>query len=146
MNYRKCFTEKFRPITKYRFRRRIKTSKQVLAAIQAGLVQSAHDVAEGGLAVAISESAIGANGLGATVKLDGEATAALFAESQSRFVITVKRENKEAFEKAVEAIQVGEVTNTNEVTIHNEENEVLLTANVDEMRKAWKGAIPCLLK
>ncbi|MDF4740487.1 hypothetical protein P3530_24385, partial [Vibrio parahaemolyticus] len=66
--------------------------------------------------------------------------------SQSRFVITVKRENKEAFEKAVEAIQVGEVTNTNEVTIHNEENEVLLTANVDEMRKAWKGAIPCLLK
>ncbi|CEY76728.1 Uncharacterised protein [Streptococcus pneumoniae] len=46
----------------------------------------------------------------------------------------------------VEAIQVGEVTSTNEVTIHNEENEVLLTANVDEMRKAWKGAIPCLLK
>lgn len=80
------------------------------------------------------------------MKLDGEATAALFAESQSRFVITVKRENKEAFEKAVEAIQVGEVTSTNEVTIHNEENEVLLTANVDEMRKAWKGAIPCLLK
>ena len=72
------------------------------------------------------------------MKLDGEATAALFAESQSRFVITVKRENKEAFEKVVEAIQVGEVT-TNEVTIHNEENEVLLTANVDEMRKAWKG-------
>lgn len=117
----------------------LKRQKQVLAAIQAGLIQSAHDVAEGGLAVAISESAIGAKGLGATVKLDGEATAALFAESQSRFVITVKRENKEAFEKAVEAIQVGEVTNTNEVTIHNEENEVLLTANVDEMRKAWKG-------
>lgn len=124
----------------------LKRQKQVLAAIQAGLIQSAHDVAEGGLAVAITESAIGAKGLGATVKLDGEATAALFAESQSRFVITVKRENKEAFEKAVEAIQVGEVTNTNEVTIHNEENEVLLTANVDEMRKAWKGAIPCLLK
>ncbi|CRH97610.1 Uncharacterised protein [Streptococcus pneumoniae] len=61
-------------------------------------------------------------------------------------MITVKRENKEAFEKVVEAIQVGEVTSTNEVTIHNEENEVLLTANVDEMRKAWKGAIPCLLK
>lgn len=79
------------------------------------------------------------------MKLDGEATAALFAESQSRFVITVKRENK-SVRKAVEAIQVGEVTSTNEVTIHNEENEVLLTANVDEMRKAWKGAIPCLLK
>ena len=80
-------------VTKYRSRRKLKRQKQVLAAIQAGLVQSAHDVAEGGLAVAISESAIGANGLGATVKLDGEA-AALFAESQSRFVITVKRENK----------------------------------------------------
>jgi phosphoribosylformylglycinamidine synthase len=124
----------------------LKRQKQLLEAIQAGLVQSAHDVAEGGLAVAIAESAIGAKGLGATVKFDGEATAALFAESQSRFVVTVKREQQEAFEKSVEAIQVGEVTNTNEVTIHNEENEVLLTANVDEMRKAWKGAIPCLLK
>ncbi|MDR4196669.1 phosphoribosylformylglycinamidine synthase II, partial [Bacillus cereus] len=87
--------------------------KAVVEAIQAVLVQSAHVVAEGGLALAISESATGAKGLGATVNLDGEATAELFAESQSRFVITVKRENKEAFEKAVEAIQVGEVTSTN---------------------------------
>ena len=31
----------------------LKRQKQVLAAIQAGLVQSAHDVAEGGLAVAV---------------------------------------------------------------------------------------------
>ena len=53
---------------------------------------------------------------------------------------------KKHLRKLYDAIQVGEVTNTNEVTIHNEENEVLLTANVDEMRKAWKGAIPCLLK
>ncbi|WP_255396042.1 AIR synthase related protein, partial [Bacillus sp. S2-R3J1-FB-BA1] len=35
----------------------LKRQKQVLAAIQAGLVQSAHDVAEGGLEVEISERA-----------------------------------------------------------------------------------------
>lgn len=38
---------------------------QILATIKNGLVSSAHDVAEGGVAVALAESVIGAKGLGA---------------------------------------------------------------------------------
>jgi phosphoribosylformylglycinamidine synthase len=120
--------------------------EQLLAAIKAGLVQSAHDVAEGGLAVALAESAMGAAGLGAAVTVTGENVTALFAETQSRFLVSVKREHKEAFETAVEATLLGEVTETNELMINNDENESLIHVNVDEMRTAWKGAIPCLLK
>lgn len=123
-----------------------KRQKQLLSAIQDGLVQSAHDVAEGGLAVAVAEALIGAKGLGANVKVTGEAVAALFAETQSRFVVSVKPENKEAFEQAVEAYLIGEVTNTNELVIQGEEEQVLVQASVDQMRDAWKGAIACLLK
>jgi phosphoribosylformylglycinamidine synthase len=123
-----------------------KRQKQLLSAIQDGLVQSAHDVAEGGFAVAIAEALIGAKGLGANVKVTGEAVAALFAETQSRFVVSVKPENKEAFEQAVEAYLIGEVTNTNELVIQGEEEQVLVQASVDVMRDAWKGAIACLLK
>ncbi|WP_249650982.1 AIR synthase-related protein, partial [Lysinibacillus sp. D4A3_S15] len=48
----------------------------LLKAIKAGLVQSAHDVAEGGLAVAIAEKTFSANGLGVDVALTGSATTA----------------------------------------------------------------------
>lgn len=65
--------------------------QNVLAAIRAGLVASAHDLAEGGLAVAIAESAIGSNGLGADIKVSGNPVSALFSESQSRFLLTVKK-------------------------------------------------------
>ncbi|OES45314.1 phosphoribosylformylglycinamidine synthase subunit PurL [Domibacillus iocasae] len=116
----------------------------LLAAIQSGLVQSAHDISEGGFAVALVEKLFG-TGLGANVSLEGEATAALFAETQSRFVVTVKAENKAAFESAIQdAKQIGEVSvePVVSITINGEE---VVQAPVNELEDAWKGAIPCLL-
>ncbi|MHB9025783.1 MAG: phosphoribosylformylglycinamidine synthase subunit PurL [Armatimonadota bacterium] len=62
----------------------------VLEAIRRGLVAGAHDCAEGGLAVTIAESAI-AGGIGANVdvSLAERADYSLFAESQSRIVLSV---------------------------------------------------------
>ncbi|MEO4055587.1 phosphoribosylformylglycinamidine synthase subunit PurL [Solibacillus sp. CAU 1738] len=118
----------------------------LLSAIRDGLVQSAHDVAEGGLAVALAETTFAANGLGLNVTLEGSATTALFSETQSRFVVTVKQENAASFEKVVvDAKKVGVVTNDAKLTI-NGENAVLIEGTVEEFRSAWKGAIPCLLK
>ena len=77
--------------------------KAILDAIQAGLVASAHDLAEGGLAVALAESAISSEGLGAKVEVTGNAVSALFSESQSRFLLSVKKEDKDAFEKLTDA-------------------------------------------
>ncbi|WP_274308281.1 phosphoribosylformylglycinamidine synthase subunit PurL [Solibacillus daqui] len=118
----------------------------ILAAIRAGLVQSAHDVSEGGVAVALAEKTFAAKGLGIEATLTGSATTALFAESQSRFVLTVKAENVEAFEAIVIDVQkIGTVTEDAKLTI-NGETGVLVDGTVEEFRSAWKGAIPCLLK
>src|SRR5690606_5251001 len=71
-----------------------------LALIREGLVRSAHDVADGGLAVCLAESAI-FGGLGAEISLhrpDAMRTdALLFGEAQSRIVLTV---DSEAVERA----------------------------------------------
>ncbi|MEB2281313.1 phosphoribosylformylglycinamidine synthase subunit PurL [Lysinibacillus xylanilyticus] len=117
----------------------------LLKAIKAGIVQSAHDVAEGGLAVALAETTFGANGLGLNVTLTGSATTALFSETQSRFVVTVKEENVAAFVEIVkDAMKIGVVTNDALVKIDGD-NGVLVEGTVEEFRSNWKGAIPCLL-
>ncbi len=118
----------------------------LLAAIRAGLVQSAHDVSEGGVAVALAEKTFASALLGVNVTLPGSAVTALFSESQSRFVVTVKEENAAAFEEMIkDAQKIGVVTEEAKLTI-NGDNGVLIEGAVEEFRSAWKGAIPCLLK
>ncbi|WP_338594184.1 phosphoribosylformylglycinamidine synthase subunit PurL [Bacillus safensis] len=119
----------------------------LLAAIQNGLVQSAHDVSEGGLGVALAESTFGTDGLGAHIRIDLNSEASLFSETQSRFVVTVKPEHREAFAAAVkDAKEVGTVTNDGVFTVKNQEGQQWIHAAVNELERAWKGAIPCLLK
>ncbi len=119
--------------------------KELLTAIQTGLVQSATDLSEGGFAIALCEKAFGAEGLGAGVTISGSAVTALFSETQSRFLVSVKEENATAFEKAVaDAIKIGVVTDSNRIVI-NGDNGTLIDGTVDELRSAWKGAIQCLL-
>ncbi|AMQ05044.1 MULTISPECIES: phosphoribosylformylglycinamidine synthase subunit PurL [Sporosarcina] len=119
--------------------------KELLTAIQAGLVQSATDLSEGGFAVALCEKAFGTEGLGAGVTVSGSAVTALFSETQSRFLVTVKEEKASDFEKAVaDAIKIGVVTDSNRIVINGEDG-TLIDGTVDELRSAWKGAIQCLL-
>lgn len=118
----------------------------LLQAIRAGLVQSAHDVAEGGLSVAIAETTFGTK-LGVDVTLEGSATSVLFSESQSRFVITVAPEKAAQFEEVVaDAKKVGVVTEEATIKINAANNDLLIEGAVAEFQDAWKGAIPCLLK
>ncbi|MEM5017488.1 phosphoribosylformylglycinamidine synthase subunit PurL [Metabacillus indicus] len=119
---------------------------KVSAAIRAGLVASAHDVAEGGLAVAAAESTFGTNGLGAHLTVDGEATVALFSETQSRFILTVKPEHKTAFEELTGAALIGRVTGDGIFTVKNGAGDFLVQAEAAELEAAWRGAIPCLLR
>ncbi|WP_141430365.1 phosphoribosylformylglycinamidine synthase subunit PurL [Bacillus sp. 03113] len=122
-----------------------KHQQSVLEAIRAGLVASAHDLAEGGLAVAAAESLFSSKGLGANITVSGNAVSALFSESQSRFLLSVKKEHQEEFERVVGATLIGEVTDSSVLQISNEK-ELLINKQVDELKNAWKGAIPCLLK
>ncbi len=67
--------------------------RTVLAAAQERLLRSAHDVAEGGLAVALAECSFGGPRLGARVEIErGMRTdALLFGESASRMLISLRR-------------------------------------------------------
>ncbi len=121
--------------------------KQLLTAIREGLVASAHDIAEGGLSIALAESLFGNENLGANVKLKGDAVIELFSETQSRFLVSVPYEKKEQFESIVtDALCIGEVVSGSDLVVANAENEVLIKESVKELEAAWKGAIPCLLK
>lgn len=78
----------------------------VLTSIRGGLVRSAHDLSEGGLAVALAESCI-SGGIGANVELSANglrSDVALFSESQSRIVLTAAPERAEEL-KALIAYQ-----------------------------------------
>jgi phosphoribosylformylglycinamidine synthase II len=73
----------------------------VLAAIRQGLLSSAHDCADGGLAVALAECAVwGEVGLdAAALAVAGRLDAALFGEAQSRIVVSLPPEHLPALER-----------------------------------------------
>jgi len=120
---------------------------QLLAAIQSGLVQSAHDVSEGGFAPALAECLFGTENLGANVVLKGNPVTALFSETQSRFIVSVKKEHQQAFQKLVdEAVWIGNVTDDKQMAVKGENGETWIQADTEECETAWKGALKCLLK
>jgi len=127
-----------------------KTSQQaVLSAIKAGLIKSAHDVSEGGIAVALAESLFTTK-LGANVDLPFDDEMLIFSESQSRFIVSIAPENKEAFEKISNATYMGVVTNSDRLFIAGRGYEKNGTGTIDipvsVLQKRWEEAIPCLLK
>ncbi|MDT2658329.1 phosphoribosylformylglycinamidine synthase subunit PurL [Enterococcus hulanensis] len=118
--------------------------ESVLSAIKAGLVASAHDCAEGGLAVAIAEAAFN-NQLGVDVEA-AMPVENLFAETQSRFVLSIHPEDQAAFEALVgeKAVKIGKTTNTGELKVTADGGEIkVATQKAEEL---WEEAIPCLMK
>lgn len=116
----------------------------VTAAIQAGLVQSAHDCAEGGLAIALAESAFDKGfGLNVTVSLPA---AQLFSETQSRFVLSVAPDKQAAFEALVgaAATAIGEVTADGQIRMQAQDDTIEMP--LTEVKLKWEEAIPCLMK
>lgn len=119
----------------------------LLEAIRAGLIESAEDIAEGGLAVTLAESVVRAKELGANVIIDGDATVALFSESQSRFVVTVKEANIEKFEAlGFDAKRIGNVTNDKRLVISHEDEGEIINESVAELGAIWKESIANSLK
>ncbi|HZG78088.1 MAG TPA: phosphoribosylformylglycinamidine synthase subunit PurL, partial [Paenibacillus sp.] len=125
--------------------------KAVLSAIQGGLVASAHDLSEGGLAVALAESCI-SGGLGANVDWTVSGLrndVALFSESQSRLLLSCRPDQADALqmhlvEEGVRATRIGTVGGDKlNVTVNG---AVALDIAVEQLEKTWKDAIPCLMK
>ncbi len=123
-----------------------KLQQTVLGAIRDGLVASAHDLSEGGLAAALAEAGFG-RGLGADVTFETNLRPdlALFSESQSRILLTAGAEKAEglaAFLKAagVPVQRLGTVGGDRlKVSVGG---HVAIDAAVADLRAAWSQAIP----
>jgi len=122
----------------------------LLGAIQQGLVASAHDLSEGGIAVALAESCI-SGGIGASAALTSELRPdhLLFSESQSRVLLSSKPEKAVALqawlsEQGVVNAVIGEVKGSGlSINVNGKSG---INAPVKQLEKVWKDAIPCLMK
>jgi len=79
-----------------------KVQEMILKAIRAGWIQSCHDLADGGLAVALAECCVmdknNSLGLKAQISSDLPGHVLAFSESQSRFIISISPDNISHFE------------------------------------------------
>lgn len=119
-------------------------------AVRAGLLASAHDLSDGGLAAALAESSI-TGGLGAQVMLPGHPRPELplFGEGPSRVIVSVDPAEKDKLAKMagelnVPLLPLGQVSGDH-LVIRVGFVEAI-TAAVTEMKKIFEGSIPWLME
>jgi phosphoribosylformylglycinamidine synthase subunit PurL len=110
-----------------------------------GCLSTAHDLSEGGLAVALAEAAMG-GGLGAVLRVGLEG-ADLFSETQARAVVACKpaaleRVLRAAEDAGVPAEEIGEVGGE---TLDLQTGADRLTAPVADLHRIWTTALPLAL-
>jgi phosphoribosylformylglycinamidine synthase subunit PurL len=124
----------------------------LVALAEAGTVRSAHDLSDGGLAVALAESCFASNGLGASVEFDAEANAefALFGERGARAMLTVAPEEVAAVlatarQYGLGARHIGKVTDGNVLRIQYK-GVVVISAPVPTLKDPWALSLEHNLK
>lgn len=127
-----------------------KVQELCLYGIKQGIIKSAHDTSEGGLAVALAECCMQSEdkeNIGAEIELTDEIRldALLFGETQSRIIITVSPERVKELEGVAGSIGtpvtvIGRVGGEKLVIRHK--TTVLIDMPVDLMADTWRNAMP----
>ncbi|MFT5646296.1 MAG: phosphoribosylformylglycinamidine synthase II [Aureispira sp.] len=117
----------------------------VMKANAERLIESSHDLSDGGLAVTLVESAFGGEfGLEANLDTLGDFSdvVKLFSESHSRFVVSIRPENKAAFEAIFgdKAFFLGEVKTEKNINITSNNNN-LIDLPTETLLEAWAGGL-----
>jgi phosphoribosylformylglycinamidine synthase II len=112
------------------------------AAASDGVLASAHDLSDGGLAIALAESCL-RGGRGCTVTLPGDAFTALFSESAARAIVSVRPGSEAAFAAlaqahGVPATVLGHVGGDS-LTIEGQ-----FSIPLDELTDVWTSTLPAL--
>ena len=126
--------------------KKLQSYKALSKAIHSGLVRTAHDCSEGGVAVAIAEMCIGGR-TGAAIDIDGPGDAnvwgRLWGESLGRIIVGVKQSNKEEFRNVMKGTPItylGETTESDTLVIYDGD-EVIIESQVESIVSAWKGKL-----
>ena len=119
----------------------------IRAFIEAGIVESAHDLSDGGLAVALSESSTYAIGAKVTVPGSGRAEFALFGEAPSRILVSVSdagRAREIAAKFQVECPAIG-VTMKERLQI-GYDSKMLIDLSTSDLQQAFDSSLRRLLQ
>ena len=125
--------------------------KALVEMIRAGLVDSAHDCSEGGIAVTLAESAF-AKDVGAKVDLASQGLPAefvLFGEDASRVLISCDRSNLSRIQQlgvkyGISADVIGEtVSRQLEITL---DGKTVVSAPISELRGVYESALEMALR
>jgi len=125
--------------------------RTIIDLIDKGLVDSAHDCSDGGLAVALAEKAV-PKGIGAKVNLQSSGLTGdymLFGEDASRIVVScdpqsVARIKQIAEKNGISAEQVGETGSEQlEISI---DGQVAVSAKVSELNEIYENALSSALR
>ena len=100
--------------------------KVCLESIKKGIIKSAHDISDGGLAVSIAESFVNSSdnlGVKLDLKRKSRSDELLFGESQSSIIVSIEEENlidliNIANKNDVPTQTIGKVNNTNRIVIN----------------------------
>ena len=124
--------------------------RSVREAIENGLVKACHDVAEGGLAVALAEMAF-SGGYGVEINLGKVPVQGLtrndfilFSESNSRFLIEVSEKSREEFELLMQENiygYIGRVTQSPSFCVYGLKGESIIDVPIGELRRSWKSGL-----
>ncbi len=120
-------------------------------AMKQGLVKACHDCSEGGIAVAAAEMAF-SGGLGMELYLErvplGEVIDRddyiLFSESNSRFIVEVEPDKRDAFEAVMAGnafAELGMVTGETVFSVNDRLGGTILEADVADLKEAWQAPL-----
>ncbi|MCK5707690.1 MAG: phosphoribosylformylglycinamidine synthase subunit PurL [Candidatus Aureabacteria bacterium] len=114
-------------------------------SIKSGFVSSAHDISEGGLAVSLAECCFSSLGhLGAAIELPYEIvnnTSALFGETQSRIILSIKKDKIKDFMNfsanyRVPFCEIGKVTEEKDLII-SAKGKKLIERSINDLFDSW---------
>jgi len=113
-----------------------------------GILRNAHDISDGGLAVAVAESCIvGRRRFGCTLELEGKhrIDALLFGESQGRAVLSCMAENvayviETARRCSVPAQRIGTIGERDGRLVIKQNGVTLVDLGIGDIFEAWSGA------
>jgi phosphoribosylformylglycinamidine synthase len=120
----------------------------ILSTFEKETIASCHDISEGGLGVCISEMCIGGN-LGCELDItnigkDLRSDIKLFSESNTRWIIEVKKDNIDKFENTLKKFKtpfekIGQILK-NRLIIHDNK-KIIINQKIDVLQDIWKNAI-----
>jgi phosphoribosylformylglycinamidine (FGAM) synthase-like enzyme len=124
----------------------LKIFNKISESARMGLIRACHDLSEGGMAVALAERAF-SGGLGAEAYLKKvpcgvkKDDVILFSESNTRFIVEIKKEDKKRFESLMKGLPIGligKVLGEKDIRVYGLSGNKIIDAKIDRLKEAWQ--------